>query len=202
MSKSEAVRIAKAVNLTTDDVPADFTPSPSSHARGEDLWGGKRYARCSGRKGLGLALADVSGPSFERTSDDGYEAIGSEVEVMPTAALAKNDIAIAKTARGRRCLIAELRATQPKDVKLVSANIAPLSPGIKDGVAMRLTLVIDSQGVRFPFYTDVFIMRRRSAEAGVFFIGAPNVPLRSDEDKYLGIVRTRLNLQMNPNAIL
>jgi hypothetical protein len=202
MTKSEAVRIAKAVNLTVDDVPSDYKPSGPTNTRGTDLWGGKRFSRCSGRKALGRALADVESGAFERQSQGSYDAIGSEVEVMPTVALARKDIAIAKSARGRRCLLAELRASQPSDVKLISAKLTPLSPGIPGGVAMRLSLVVESQGIRFPFYTDVFVTRQRNVEAAVFFIGAPDLPKRSDEDKYIGIVQTRLDAQLNPNTIL
>jgi hypothetical protein len=202
MTKSEAVRIAKAVNLTADDVPSGYTQSGPTNTRGTDLWGGKLYARCSGRKALGRALADVESGAFERQSQGSYDAIGSEVELMPTVALARKDIAIAKSARGRRCLIAELRAGQPSDVKLISAKLTPLSPGIPGGVAMRLSLVGESQGIRFPFYTDVFAMRQRNVEAAVFFISAPDLPQRSDEDKYIDIVQTRLDAQLNPNTIL
>jgi hypothetical protein len=199
MTRSEAVKLARAVNLTADDVPG-FRASAPSQTAGVDLWGGRRYARCSGRKALGRALADVQA-NFERKTADGYEAIGSEVEVMPNAALVRKDIAIAKSARGRRCLLAELRATTPSDVKLVSAKLTPLKPGIKAGVALRLTLVLESQGVRFPFYTDVLVIGKENVETAVVFISTPNSGSRTDEDHYLNIVETRLDGQLYKDTI-
>jgi hypothetical protein len=179
MTGSEAVKVARAVNLTADDVPG-FTVSAPSQTPGGDLWGGRRYARCTGRKALGRALADIQA-TFERKTADGYEAVGSEVEVMPNAALVNKDIAIGKSPRGRRCLLAELRATKPADVKLVSAKLTPLKPGLKSGVALRLTLVLESRGVRFPFYTDVLVIGKQNVE----------LPSRSSRARTAGAGRTR-----------
>jgi hypothetical protein len=202
MTKSDAVSLAKAVNLTADDVPAGFVPSGSSNPRGQDLWGGKRFARCSGRTGYGRALADVDTGAFEHITDSAYDAIGSEVEVMPNAALAKKDIAVVNSKRGRKCLLAELRATQPAGVGFVGARTKLLSPGIPGGIAMRITLIAETQGVRFPFYTDLFVIRQRNVEAAVIFLSSPNTQARADEDKYVNIVQTRLNAALNPNTIL
>jgi hypothetical protein len=121
---------------------------------------------------------------------------------MPNAELAKQDIAIAKSKRGRRCLIAELNATQPPGVGFVSAKITMLSPGIPGGLAMRIKLVAESQGVRFPFWTDLFVIRQRNVEAATIFLSSPNTHDRADEDKYVNIVQTRLNAALNPNTIL
>lgn len=202
MTKADAVGLAKAVNLTADDVPAGYVPSGPANARGQDLWGGKRFARCSGRKGYGRALADIDTGAFEHITNTSYDAIGSEVEVMPNAALAKNDVAVALSKRGRKCLLAELRATQPAGVGFVSAKATPLSPGIRGGIAMRITLIAEAQGVRFPFYTDLFVIRQRNVEAAVIFLSSPNTQVRADEDKYVNIVQTRLNAALNPNTIL
>src|SRR4051794_14868546 len=202
MTKSEARSLAKAVNLTAADVPAGYKSSGPSNSRGTDLWGGKRFARCSGRKALGRALADVDTGAFEHVTTGDYDAIGSEVEVMPNAALAKKDIAIVKSKRGRTCLLAELTATQPPGVKYVSAKVTQLSPGIPGGLAMRFTLVAESQGVRFPFYTDVFVIRQRNVEAAAIFLSSPGTHDRADEDKYVNIVQTRLNAQLDPDTIL
>ena len=202
MTKSDAVQLAKAVNLTAADVPSGYENSGPSNGRGQDLWGGKRYARCSGRKGLGRALADVQSGAFEHITDGAYDAIGSEVEVMPNAALAKQDIAIAKSKRGRKCLIAELNATQPPGVGFVSAKITMLSPGIPGGLAMRIKLVAESQGVRFPFWTDLFVIRQRNVEAATIVLSSPGTHDRADEDRYVNIVQTRLGAQLNPDALL
>lgn len=201
MTKSEAKTLARAVTLKAEDLPG-YEASAPTRTRGEDLWGGKRFARCSGRKALGRALADVQTSNFERVEDNRYEMIGSEVEVMPNAALVKRDIAIAKSARGRRCLVAELRAGKPADAKVLGLKVTLLRPGIKAGVALRVKFVIDSDGTRVPFYTDVLVIGRRNVEAAVFFLTSPGAMQRSTENKYLNIVETRLETALNPNAIL
>src|SRR3954454_17864329 len=100
ISRSEAGRIARSSQLKASDAPADYKSSASSNGPGEDIWGGRRYARCASRKAYGKDIADVLSPSFERGANGQFDAVGSEVEVMPKESLAANDIAIAKSTLG------------------------------------------------------------------------------------------------------
>jgi hypothetical protein len=199
MSRSEAVKLARSSVLRVGDLPG-YASEPSSPSPGEDIWGGRRYARCANRNAYGRALADVMSPSFQREGPTQLDAVGSEVEVMPKAAFAAKDLAIAKSRLGQRCLKRELLRLKPRGVELDSFTFKRLA-GFNNGVAYRIKMIVTGDRGEIPIYADIFAFAERDVEGAVFFISAPSAPKRSDEDHALNIVQTRVDKQVYKNDI-
>src|SRR2546430_362503 len=171
ISRSQAMQIARSSNLRATDAPG-YQQSATSNSAGEDIWGGRRYARCADRKAYGRDLADVMSPSFERTVPGQFDALGSEVEVMPKESMAASDIAIAKSKLGQRCIKREMLRPKPADVALQNVTVNRLS-GFNNGIATRIKMMVTSQGITFPIYADLFVFAERAVEGAVFFISGP-----------------------------
>ena len=199
ISRSQATQIARSSNLRATDVPG-YEQAPSSNPASEDIWGGRRYARCAKRKAYGRELADVMSPSFERSAPGQFDALGSEVEVMPKESLAAADISIAKSGLGQRCMKREMLRLKPADVELQNFTVNRLS-GFNSGVAYRIKMAVTSQGVTFPIYADVFAFAEREVEGSAFFISGPNPPNRADENHLVNQVLTRVDKQVFKNEI-
>jgi hypothetical protein len=200
MSRSEAAKVARSSGLRAGDLPG-FESSPSSPTPGEDIWGGRRYARCANRKAYGKALADVTSPTFDRASTTQFDAVGSEVEVMPNESLAASDLAIAKSKLGRRCLEREMQRLKPQGVELDRFTMTRLG-GFNNGVAYRIKMLVAADdGEIVPIYADVFAWAERQVEGAVFFVSGPAAPTRSDENRVLGIVQTRVDRQVYKDEI-
>jgi hypothetical protein len=174
--------------------------APSTNSRAEDIWGGGRYAQCAKRKAYGRELADVVSPSFEHDSPDRFDTVGSEVEVMPNSNLAAKDIAIAKSKLGQRCLKREMLRFKPDNVNLDNFDAKRLS-GFNNGVAYRIKMTVTAQGVQVPIYIDLFAFAEREVEGAVYFISGPTPPNRSDENKLVNTVLTRVDKQVYKNDI-
>jgi hypothetical protein len=199
MSRSEAAKIARSSNLKASDV-ADYNVTPTTNSRGEDIWGGSRYARCAKRKAYGKELADVNSPLFQRDQADRSDAVGSEVEVMPNSQLAAKDIAIAKSKLGQRCLEREMVRFKPDNVALDNFNVNRLS-GFNNGVAYRIKMTVTVEGAQVPIYVDMFAFAEREAEGAVYFISGPTPPNRSDENHLVNTVLTRVDKQVFKDEI-
>jgi hypothetical protein len=200
MTSSDAKRIARAASVTAADVPG-YKGSPSSRTRGEDLWGGKTYARCTGRRGLGKGLADVTA-AFSRSDSDELDIVGSEIEVMPNASYAKQDVALVSSAKGRRCLLKELKVSPASGLKVVHASITKLSPPVPNGAGLHIVFTVVSGGDRLTFYTDFLVIRNRNVEAAVIGSGSAGSHPRVDLDRLLNIVDTRLDAALNPEKTI
>jgi hypothetical protein len=200
MSRSAAGQLARSSNLKASDAPG-FDATPSAQAPGYDLWGGSRYARCANRKGYGKDLADVLSPSFERDAPGQFDAFGSEVMVMSKESFAQQDLAIAKSKLGQRCIKREMTRLKPQGVALDNFNVNRLG-GFNNGVAYRIKMIVTTQGVQVPIYADLFVFAERQVEGSVFFISGPNPPTRSDENHYVNLVQTRVDKQVYKNDVV
>jgi hypothetical protein len=204
MTKSKARKIARAVSLTADDVPG-YVADTNESTPGEDLWGGKVYARCAGRKGLGKALVDVT-TSFRRKGDEDFlDVVGSEIEVMPKARYVKQDLAIARTAHGRACLLKEIKhaADFSPDLKLISARVTRLTPPVSHGVGLHVALTVQpSGGDQIEFFADLLVIGDKNVEAAIIGDLSQQSPSRGDLDRLLNIVRTRLRAQLHPDDVI
>ena len=199
MTRSQAAKIARSSNLKAGDLPG-WDMAPSTNSAAEDIWGGGRYARCAKRKAYGRELADVLSPSFQRESPDRFDAVGSEVEVMPNARLAARDLAIAKSSLGQRCLKREILRFKPKNVQVDNFDASRLS-GFNNGVAYRIKMSVTVDGQSVPMFIDFFAFAEREAEGAVFFIGGPTPPNRSDENHVVNTVLTRIDKQVFKDEI-
>jgi hypothetical protein len=192
MTKTDAVAIARAINLTPGDMPG-YSASPPPSNTGDGRFGA-RVDRCAGTVPTSKATADVSSDDFERATQASYDVVSSEVSVMPNAALARKDLKAVGTKRARRCMAAALTAQKPSGgVKILSAKVTSLPAPAANGVALRIRMSMSAQGVTVPMYTDIFILGRGPVEAAIGWTSGPLPPVRAEEKRLVGIVKTRLD---------
>jgi hypothetical protein len=192
MTKTDAVAIARAINLTPGDMPG-FSASPPTPNTGDGRFGA-RFDRCAGTVPTSKATADVSSEGFERATQAGYDAVSSEVSVMPASALARKDLKAVGTKRARKCMAAAFSGQKASGgVKIVSAKVTSLPAPAANGVAIRIKMRVSAQGVTVPMYTDILILRRGPVEAAIGWTSGPLPPVRAEEKRLVGIVKTRLN---------
>ena len=58
---------------------------------------------------------------------------------------------------------------------------------------MRIALVIAVKDVIAPIFIDGFAMGRGPVEASVFMVSAPVPPMRAEEKRLVGVVKSRLS---------
>jgi hypothetical protein len=192
MTKDDAVAIARTINLTGDDMPG-YSSSRSTPSTGDGRFG-KRFDRCAGTVPTSKAVADVQSNDFERSSQGSFDAVSSDVLVLPNAALARKDLRAAATKRARKCLAAAFTGQKAAGgVTILSAKVTSLPAPAANGVAIRIKMRVATQGVTFPMYTDFFIVGRGPVEAATGFTSGPSPPLRAEEKRVVGIVKTRLD---------
>jgi hypothetical protein len=192
MTKADAVAIAGTINLTAADMPG-YSGSPASPNTGDGRFG-KRFDRCAGTVPTSKAVADISSDDFERASQATFDAVSSEVLVMPNTALARKDLRAAGSKRARKCMAAAVTGQKAAGgVKILSAKVTSLPGPAANAVAIRIKMRVAAQGVTFPMYTDFFIVGRGPVEAATGFTSGPSPPPRAEEKRLVGIVKTRLD---------
>ena len=192
MTKADAVAIAGTINLTAGDMPG-YSASPATPSTGDDPLGA-RFDRCAGTVPTSKAVAEVQSDDFERASQAGFDGVSSDVLVMPNAALARKDLRAAGSKRARKCMAAAFTGQKAVGgVKIVSAKVTSLPAPVANVVGIRIKMRVAGRGVTVPMYTDFFVFARGPVETAVGFTSGPSPPLRAEEKRLVGIVKTRLD---------
>ncbi len=167
-SHESAVAFARAVNLTSDDVPG-FTPSEkhnSSSAREKRLE--RAMLRCAG---IGAGTGDIAGKQkgvLEESSKDFQLkrqilnfSVSSEVSVQASAAQALRGLEAIRSPHVRSCFSHYLslifKSEQVKGATAGPVTIqagTPPAPGTSGGFGWRVTATFKVRGVKLPVYLD------------------------------------------------
>jgi hypothetical protein len=192
MTKADAVAIAGTINLTAGDMPG-YSGSPATPSTGDSPFSA-RFDRCAGTVPTSKAVAEVQSDDFERSSQAGFDGVSSDVLVMPNAALARKDLRAAGSKRARKCMAAAFSGQKAVGgVKILSAKVTSLPAPAANGVGIRIKMRVSGRGVTVPMYTDFFIFGRGPVEAAVGFTSGPSPPLRAEEKRLVGVIKTRLD---------
>ena len=162
LTRSRAVAFARAVNLTSADVPG-FTPSSrreGESAREKQLQ--SRLRQCVGPLSFGGPLADAQSPAFKLRRDILDLGVSSEVAVAPTPALATRELAAIRGARARECfshyldLLLEGQRNLGAHLRPVSiASGTPPAPGASGSFGWRITATLTVGRVPLSLYVDI-----------------------------------------------
>lgn len=162
LTRSRAASFARAVNLTSADVPG-FTPTSTREgesAREKQLQG--RLRRCVGPLSFGGPLADAQSPSFKLRRDILDLGVSSEVAVAPTADLAARELAAIRAGRVRECFSHYLdlllggqrkRGGRLRPVSISSGT--PPAPGANGSFGWRITASFTAGRIPLSLYVDI-----------------------------------------------
>lgn len=170
-TRERALAFARAVNLTTDDVPG-FTAKAkhdSDSAREKKL--GRELAQCTGAKSLsggesslpgeGKAIADESSKDFQLKHGVINFSVSSGVSVQSSAAGARKGLQAIRSAHVRKCFSHYLqllfagqhvKGATPGPVSIQAGT--PPAPGTSGGFGWRITASFIIRGIKVPIYLD------------------------------------------------
>src|SRR4051812_24610456 len=145
MSPSDAQALARAVNLTRDDMPG-YTASHTDAA--DTLSADHKFTRCSGIVPASKAVAAVPSQTFKRTTAGEYQDIYSELAVLDSAALVQKDLKTLATSHTRKCIVNQLRKEAGK--ALVKIAVTPLRPPVPNGTGLRVKSIVRTGRQKVP----------------------------------------------------
>ncbi len=192
---AQALVLARAVNLTPGDLPgfsAGTTPKPASPGGGPTGF----LPGCSDLEPNTTDVADSDSPSFETGTADGYQTIGSSVSVMPSATVARRDVALALTSRGRACVVKVLGSgvlDRPGGPAFGPITVVPLPvrwAGTTVAAGLRITVTETLYGVHVAYITDQLDAAVGSAEISLMASGLTKpVPAATEQRLFALLVQ-------------
>jgi hypothetical protein len=196
ITKEQAVAFAKAVNLRAADLP-DMRATTPEHERGtmpED----RQLARCDGGVDPYRRIAQIHSDAFTGVSEGELERIGSEVELMPTAALTAQNNGAVRSPRGLKCVahllaqeVAHERTGKARYGSVTISKLATPLPGVDETFQYRITTTITAGLRRIPLYIDLLGFVSGPAEVDVTAIGAPQPASTEAEQRLLSLLYSR-----------
>jgi hypothetical protein len=179
-AKTQALAFARAVNLTSADVPG-FKSSTEHHSEtGTEKRRERELQSCTGT-GLeaGESIAQESSPDFKLERGILDLSVNSEVSVARTPALAAKELATVRSSHFRACLTQYLDQLF-KEQDRPGTTVGPISivqgtppaPGAAGSFGWRITATITARGVKLPFYQDMLGFVYGSAEISLVSSGA------------------------------
>jgi len=162
LSRQQALAYAKAVNLTSADVPG-FTGSAQRPQRSaSETRLEHAMLHCAGSVGSESALAEVGSKSFELKRGILNLSVSSEVTVAHSAATALSTLALIRDAHVRECF-SRFLDTLIKGENLEGTTVGPISiqsgnppaPGTAGGFGWRVTVPLTVHQLGVSFYLDV-----------------------------------------------
>lgn len=165
ITKAQATTYAHAVNLRAGDV-LGMTMSGRPETESEvakERHSTEELNRCAGGVSLEHQLVDIRSPKFSRGDELQHQEVGSGVSVLSSAALATQELAVVRSARGRACItrFAKRQFAQGSSGPLHSGRMttsllpAPVAGiGGSFGLRVTVTLIASRTGIQFPLYID------------------------------------------------
>jgi hypothetical protein len=201
ISKAQATAYAREVNLGAADVPGAVVRATEREGAAPSQ-ASVELARCSGGVDPQMRVANVKSPSFRLRTAGISMRVKSSVEVMPTAALAAQNYAAIRSARGHACLARQLTqilqktATGPASFEHATVTSLPnlLSTGQESfGVRVTMTLIATVRGkqIRLPLYLDLFDVLAGPAEVNMSAGASPHPAPTATERRLLSLLYSR-----------
>ena len=161
LTKPQARVLARALNLMASDVPG-FAATPISPPVFS------KTGRCPGEVSPSRWLAFAHSDAFEQGSGSSFLAVSSAAVVLPSAQLAKRDIAALRGKRGRQCFAnAVRRSLTGSGFKLLHLKVTSRPGPTPDGVGLRIALRLSKSGTVFTEYADALIFVRRQVSVAL-----------------------------------
>lgn len=172
ITRSQARTVAQAVNLAANDVPGFKASSVSPHVS-------SKTGRCPGEVPPRHWLAFAHSDAFEQGTGNSFLEIDSAAAVLPTAQLAKRDLAALNGTRGRQCFAGAVRRSLAgSGFKLLQLSITTRPAPAPGGVGLRLVLRVSNAGTLSTVYADalLFVRKQLSVALDAASIGRPFPP--------------------------
>jgi len=197
LTKRQAVALARAVSLTSLDVPGFTATSKRASKTASEKRAEQQVRRCAGSASSHKTLAEVSSKDFERHRSIAAQSVSSEVNVAASAAQAAGELAAIRSPHVRACLARYLdvlfknqRATGAKVGRVSIAQGTPPAPGATGSFAWRMTTTFSVRGIVIPIYLDLLGFTYGPVEVSLVATGLPEpLPAAIEEQLFTLLVR-------------
>lgn len=196
-TKAQALAYGAVVNLRPADLPG-FKSSPNEATTSPERRVDAEVASCAGGVPPGHAVAEVGSPQFEHEANLAHQLVSSEVTVMPTAALAMQNLNAIKSAKGQECIKHYLNVLLTDRVKTAvtieggSVSALPTqAPGTDGAFGMQMSMTVTGGGAQFPLYLDVMGFVSSSAEVTLMAGGLPQPFPQASEKQLFSLLVSR-----------
>jgi hypothetical protein len=176
--KQRGLAFARAVNLTSADVPGFAVSSKHESDTSEEKRLEHEVLGCAGTLGSGKGLAEVSSKEYELKRGILYLSVSSEVAVAQTSALAAGELAAIRSAHLRACFSRYLdrlfKSKQFGGAIMSPVSIAsgtPPAPGTAGSFGWRVTATFTVQHIKVSLYLDILGFVYGSARVTLFSSG-------------------------------
>jgi hypothetical protein len=200
ITKAQATTYAHAVNLRAADLPGMSIASPEgAHPASKRL---DPVERCAGNVNPDLALANIHSATFSGTTDPEHEQIRSEVEVMPSAAIAAKNNAANRSKRALACakrLFPLELGSQGGRVHYGAVTVSRLPdplPGVPGSFGYRIAVSILGvpkaiEPTQPHLYIDAFAFLSGPAEVALVTTAFPEPVSEETDSRLLSILHSR-----------
>jgi hypothetical protein len=196
-TKAAASAFAGAVNLHAGDVPG-FKTGKVAKTTAADRRMGAAIAKCAGGVDPNRAVVDADSPDFTSSSGIVQQDISSDVEILPSAALAAKDIASVKTSHGKACIERGFeqgfKAMKLPGVTFGRESVASMplqANGADASFALRFTIIATIKGVKIPYYSDFLGFTLGPAEVTLSALGFATPVSNTDELELFSLLLRR-----------
>ena len=197
MTAAQAAAIARAINLSTGDMPG-YTSSP--HATDAEARRAQaRMFRCAGAVPRSRALADLNSQDFQKagqgSAEPGLSVVTSHVTVMRSAAVARRDMRAMASARGRACE-ARYGAPSDPDIKVLDTSLKTLPVPTSGGYGLRFKIHQRLNGKRMTLIADALVFRRGPVEVQLGTLSTAHSFSPAEERRLIALLATRAEQQV------
>jgi hypothetical protein len=159
--QQRAVAFARAVNLTSADLPGFTASEKHDSSSGSEKRLERQMLGCAGLSGSAKAVAEESSKSFRLKHQIIDLSVSSEVAVQSSAAQAQRGLSAIRSSHVRGCFSSYLQQIF-KSEKVTGATPGPVTiqsgtppaPGMSGSFGWRVTASFDVHGIKVPIYLD------------------------------------------------
>lgn len=191
-SKRQAVAFARAVNLTSADLPGFNVSSKPKHVSAADRQLEHQLLHCVRGASLRSPLVEVGSREYERGGGVVHQSVESEVTVARSGTEAISELKAVRGPRTKACMSRFLhrlfegdayRGTKIGPISISSGT--PPAAGTSGSFAWRIRVTITARGVRIPLYLDVLAFLYNRAEVSLDTVAVPEpFPARGEEELF------------------
>jgi len=181
-TKAAGESAAKAITLTSTDLPAGFTGKPHDASNDHDPQQ-VAFAACVGASAPTDDLVDAYSDDFSKGAQLDLQQVSSEVNIIASATKAKGDLTAYRGSKTEACLktfVTDLLKKQaggggvtfgPPDIARLDTPVE----GTDGGFGYTVTTTASASGLQFPFEIAIqgFLLRHTAVSLTTLAVGKP-----------------------------
>ena len=201
ITKAQASAYARAINLQAGDLPGMSMTSPEGEKPDATRVG--EVERCAGNLTASRVVVNIHSATFSASNEPEHEEIRSDVEVMPSVALAKQNNASNRSQRALACakhlFPLQLASKDGSRVHYGPVTVSRLPyplPGVPGSFGYRIAVAIlgvpsTVEPIQPHLYVDAFGFLAGPAEVALLATAFPRPVPQEVDERLLSLLQSR-----------